>query len=238
MKVFVFMILVLLCAVPVLAETSEIPATSPVIRVQALQAGVVYSTQGEDMFLPEGQSLEFGGDFKIRTDPSGRALLDFYGEAKMILKEASEAKIGINSIMLRQGDSWLRFVKRGSSFKIKTPSAVLGIRGTTFNLSVNEAGDTTVKLLEGEVSVKTNKEEMILQPGQTLNVSQKTGHAEVAPTEEKVKDEIKGVNRFLEFKLEEGGAEAVPLDQQFEGEKGQPVDIKPIEGLEDIMRGE
>lgn len=235
MKTIMTLLFVLLLVTPILAET---PRSDARIQVQALKAGVIYNTQGEDLFLPEGQTLGFGQDFKLRTDPSGRALLDFYGEAKMILKEASEARIGANSIMLRQGNSWLRFIKRGSSFKIKTPSAVLGIRGTTFNLSVNEAGDTTVKLLEGEISVKTDKDELILQAGQTAKVSQKSGHAELVPTEDGIRDEIKGIDRFLEFQLKEGSGEAVPLDRQFEQETGKPVDVKPIEGLEELMRGE
>ena len=53
--------------------------------------------------------------------------------------------------------------RKNDKFEIYTPTAVVGIRGTTFGVSVKTEDETKVAVFSGEVEVK-NKKKMDLKP--------------------------------------------------------------------------
>jgi len=70
-------------------------------------------------------------------------------------KKKKERKISISLVV---GKTWARvsrlFGKRRGGFHIATPTAVAGVRGTTFRMNVNEDKSAVVKVYGGEVEVR------------------------------------------------------------------------------------
>lgn len=146
---------------PAFCQNPERPVT-----VLSQQDGVVCREGEETLELASGAERNFAGVFEIRTDKTGRAALDYQGEAKIILRPATWAKADPRSITLNTGQGWMKFQKRGSSFQIKTPCAVLGIRGTTFRVDVQGQERTTVDLIEGRLAIESEGHAFILTGGQ------------------------------------------------------------------------
>lgn len=223
----------LLFAVPALAQGE--PAADPAqVQYKSLAPNVVYNVGGEDMVVPAGHEVNLPGEFTAKTDGAGKALIVFGDAAKILLKPNTEAKVGPGTLAIRQGDSWMRFTKRGTEFKIKTPSAVLGIRGTSFKVKVDDKGLTEVSLIEGEIAVTTDKEETILTPGNAVKVDGETHKITVAKIDQAVADEYKEEVPALELNLKEGGAAPSMLDEKLKQETGTKVDVQKVKELDSV----
>ena len=87
---------------------------------------------------------------KLALGPSARLKLDEF--------VVPEAATGTTAISLNFVPGTFRFITglmKSDSYKIVTPSATMGIRGTVFDVYVDRRGDTLVLLHEGEVEICT-----------------------------------------------------------------------------------
>lgn len=116
-------------------------------------------------------------DATIEVKNNSMAVLQFASAASITLKANSVLSIanlskndsGKPVIELSQntGSSFSKIAKGQSEFSIKTPTAVAGVRGTSFELVVGNGKTTQIKLLEGKVQVSkpdATKEEMAAAP--------------------------------------------------------------------------
>jgi len=102
-------------------------------------------------------------DATIEVKNNSMAVLQFSSAASITLKANSVLSIanlakndtGKPVIELSQssGASFSKIAKGQSEFSIKTPTAVAGVRGTSFELEVGNGKTTKIKLLEGKVAV-------------------------------------------------------------------------------------
>ncbi|HRP69416.1 MAG TPA: FecR domain-containing protein [Turneriella sp.] len=102
-------------------------------------------------------------DATIEVKSNSMAVLQFANAASITLKANSALSIanlskndsGKPVIELSQssGSSFSKIAKGQSEFSIKTPTAVAGVRGTSFELTVGNGKVTQIKLLEGKVAV-------------------------------------------------------------------------------------
>ena len=102
-------------------------------------------------------------DATIEVKNNSMAVLQFSSAASITLKANSGLSIanlskndsGKPVIELSQntGSSFSKIAKGQSEFSIKTPTAVAGVRGTSFELVVGNGKTTQIKLLEGKVAV-------------------------------------------------------------------------------------
>ncbi|MBS0619535.1 MAG: FecR domain-containing protein [Spirochaetes bacterium] len=102
-------------------------------------------------------------DATIEVKANSMAVLQFASAASITLKANSVLSIanlskndsGKPVIELSQssGSSFSKIAKGQSEFSIKTPTAVAGVRGTSFELIVGNGKATQIKLLEGKVAV-------------------------------------------------------------------------------------
>ncbi|MFZ5627927.1 MAG: FecR family protein [Spirochaetota bacterium] len=102
-------------------------------------------------------------DATIEVKNNSMAVLQFSSAASITLKANSVLSIanlskndaGKPVIELSQsnGSSFSKIAKGQSDFSIKTPTAVAGVRGTSFELEVGSGKTTKIKLLEGKVAV-------------------------------------------------------------------------------------
>lgn len=128
-------------------------------------------------------------DATIEVKSNSMAVIQFASAASITLKANSKLSIanlsknesGKPVIELSQssGSSFSKIAKGQSEFSIKTPTAVAGVRGTSFELSVGTNGkSTSIKLLEGKVAVakpEATKAELeqatVVEAGQKVETS-------------------------------------------------------------------
>ncbi|NRG19645.1 FecR domain-containing protein [Rhizobiales bacterium] len=105
---------------------------------------------------------------RITTDAAGLVHLVFSDETKLVVGPRSSlliesyllrSKSRANNFTIRAlGGSFRMFTGKSSkkAYKIKTPTATIGVRGTTFDLSVQRNGATRVVLFDGAATVCGN----------------------------------------------------------------------------------
>ena len=124
---------------------------------------VCYSEEKEYIKAEEGMYLESGD--KIRTDANSYLGLGFDEEEKNIVKVDSNSSV----VLILKGNEKIELLKgrvfatindlpAGSSFEIRTPAAITGVRGTDWVVSV-EDDSTDVEAIEGTPYVKSFEED-------------------------------------------------------------------------------
>jgi len=150
----------------VLAVQSNPSALASTCTITIDAGDVEVLATGSDTWDPieSGSILRTGT--RVRTTATSVALLTFFSGSTLklepntdVLVEQMEfAENGLAVIAVRQwiGTTWSRVVEMtnpGSRYEIRTPSAIGLVRGTYFMVRVDEAGVTTINVIEGEVTV-------------------------------------------------------------------------------------
>ena len=99
----------------------------------------------------------FAGDL-LETLIDSKAILTYSDGTNMRIKERTLIEVQPMSIRVFKGKTWYKFTKRGTEFRIETPSLVAGIRGTEFEVAVSSRKKTSVSVVEGAVAVRGNNE--------------------------------------------------------------------------------
>jgi hypothetical protein len=120
---------------------------------------------------------------RVKTASDSYAMLTFFEGSSLKLEPGTDVEISriegaagrSTDIVLKQwlGRTWSRVVKKldaGTRYEIQTPSAHALVRGTLFEIEVDETSATTVRTIEGLVSVFAQNEEVFLPAGQETNV--------------------------------------------------------------------
>lgn len=104
-------------------------------------------------------------NMEIESVEKGRIDVRFKDKTQLIVGSLGKIKIdnfvfnpkeSVGDLSLKVAAGVMRFVTgkmSSQSYKIRTPSAVLGVRGTDFTVSVAENGATTVSVLTGSVEI-------------------------------------------------------------------------------------
>lgn len=104
-------------------------------------------------------------DVVLETVREGRMDIEFLDKTRMIVGSSSKVKMDrfvydpnrqAGEVAVNMSRGVMRFVTgrlASRSYKIKTPTATMGVRGTDFVVSVDETGATTVSVMDGEVSM-------------------------------------------------------------------------------------
>jgi hypothetical protein len=149
-------------------------------------------------------------DTTIEVKNNSMAVLQFANAASITLKANSQLSIanlaknekGKPVIELSQssGTSFSKIAKGQSDYSIKTPTAVAGVRGTSFELTVGKTKATEIKLLEGKVQVakaEATKEELakatVVEAGQKVEANGK-GIAKPVEITEAEKSSLQALN--------------------------------------------
>lgn len=140
------LLLLFVCALcVVLAARSPIMAQTPAIN----QAKITQVLDGSQVFIQNRQAKVNDAASKGQRVRTGAA------RAQLTFNTGAIGRLAHNSILtvgqcarLRQGTLLVNGAMNGC-----TSSVVAGVRGTTYVLEATEAGETAVKVLEGEVTV-------------------------------------------------------------------------------------
>lgn len=163
-----FFALALLAALyPAAAGAQQSPGQSAVVQ-QILDGKELYIDQQQARVKQRAQAPQL-----VSTGGS-RGQLSFDSGAVGRLNRQSQLRLGSSCFVLDRGQLLVSGKQGGC-----TRSARLSVRGTNYLLEVNEAGDTDISVLEGEVEVQPSREgepladqaPTTVQAGQRLRLS-------------------------------------------------------------------
>jgi len=115
----------------------------------------------------------------LETDKFGRVSLIL--PSRMLLKVSENTWFSYQGVSekgiegeLKRGKVWLRGQRSGAGVNLKTPTATASIRGTEWYMEVDEAGSTTIGVLDGRVAVSNeygavelaSREVALIEPGE------------------------------------------------------------------------
>lgn len=96
----------------------------------------------------------YAGDL-LETLKDSKTILTYNDGTTMKVKEKTIVEVQPTSVRVFKGKTWYKFTKRGTEFKIETPSLVAGIRGTEFEVAVSSKQKTVVSVVEGAVAANS-----------------------------------------------------------------------------------
>ncbi len=145
------------------AKAPEAPEVKTAVKVDISSTAKVSSIIGEAKFSKKGQTdwqilekdMTLAEGDSIRTAPNSIVTLELYGSTKtadLVVKPESEftlqtfshdagKKIENTLLSIQAGSVLVKAQKLvgGSSFQVKTPTSIVGIRGTTFEVQVEKS---------------------------------------------------------------------------------------------------
>jgi hypothetical protein len=161
--------------VPLLA-LALLAALGPVAvgaQPSAIQSAVVQQIlDGKELYIDQQQARvkQRAQTPQLVSTGSSRGQLSFDSGAVGRLNSQSQLRLGSSCFVLDRGQLLVSGKQGGC-----TRSARLSVRGTNYLLEVNEAGDTEIAVLEGEVEVQPSREGEPLadQPPTTVQAGQR-----------------------------------------------------------------
>ncbi|MCH7623030.1 MAG: FecR domain-containing protein [Nitrospinae bacterium] len=146
--------------------------------ISSTDIGITTGVDGKVYQTHKGQSakkqIELAApifmDDQFETDFSSKALFTFDDESTLTMSEDTIININthvynpdknLRETLIKASIGWIRFkvtkdMTNGSSFKVVTPTATAGVRGTEFAVIVNPQGKTTFVVLEGKIETFSN----------------------------------------------------------------------------------
>ncbi len=154
-------------------------------QLESLQRGVlVRADEGAD-WVPASSGATLRPGDQVRTDSEGVALLTFFdgsttaleGGTQLTLVELSSRRDGTaKAIVLHQQRGQTQHAveplrSTDARFQVRTPAGVATVRGTRFEVVVDDDGRTTVVQISGLVTFTFDDIEVELEPGWARTIS-------------------------------------------------------------------
>ena len=130
---------------------------------QASTLVVVRPDQIEDRLQGTGAVPLYEGDV-LRTEAASQALITLQEGIEVALNAHTSLKLlyrwekahGITQILrVQQGEVWVKTGAGPKQLEVETPVATAAVRGTEFNIKVQDDGQTTLTVIEGTVEFGT-----------------------------------------------------------------------------------
>jgi len=122
------------------------------------------------MFLFEGDA--------VRTGPNSKGAIVFSNGSEMKINSSSlftveaEDKVKRESkVKLFRGRTYSKSAGLRAKVSIRTPVAVVSVRGTEFDTNVDESGDTEIMVVDGIITVSNDFGSVDVNQGQTTSVT-------------------------------------------------------------------
>lgn len=155
------MLAVLILITILIGSLSCLSLAAPVGVAESVQGRVMLQRGATTTLLQSGQALQEGDRLSSAGESEavlalGTHRLRLGPDASLLIVRANE--IGQHyTIFLWLGRIWLFVLKQAKAvdFRVETPSALAGVRGTLFSVRVETDGGTWVGVAEGIVSVST-----------------------------------------------------------------------------------
>jgi ferric-dicitrate binding protein FerR (iron transport regulator) len=148
------------------------------LKVSSVTGSVQWRAVSSRSFRPltSSQPVQVGDE--VRTGPDAQLILEVPDGSYMVVSENSKLVVedfwsgnlrSLMNLMVGKVRFYVqRFGGRPNPYRVTTPTALIAVRGTTFEVTVDEAQIAEVRCLEGRVAVETvglPNREVILEPG-------------------------------------------------------------------------
>jgi ferric-dicitrate binding protein FerR (iron transport regulator) len=148
------------------------------LRVSSVTGAVQWRAASARSFraATTSQAVQVGDE--LRTGPDAQLILEVPDGSYMVVSENSQLIVedfwsgdlrSLMNLMVGKVRFYIqRFGGRPNPYRVTTPTALIAVRGTTFDVIVDEAQIAEVRCLEGRVTVETvglPNREVILEPG-------------------------------------------------------------------------
>lgn len=188
----------------------------------------------------------------IKTGKKAAASIQFAESAVVKLKASTSLEISrlvmgddkpeIN-LTQKSGSTFNKIVKGKANYNLSTPTAVAGVRGTSFSVKVSKGRTTTVELLQGSVEVQTTdkdsataKQPVLLEEGKKVTIEEvkATGEIKVSEVVELAAPEVQDLsedNSTVEVMTEPQIEQFVKEDVAASEEKKEEIkkeEVKPL----------
>jgi hypothetical protein len=158
-------------------------ALQPAAILTVISGDVLMRSAGADFASASDGSVLYVGS-TVRTALDARAIITLFEGSTVELEPASDITIeeattrgGATIVELAQslGRSWhvvTHLTTADSRYEVKTPAATASVRGTAFEVAVDDASTTTVTTTEGRVATAdaAATSEVLVTPDQTTTV--------------------------------------------------------------------
>jgi len=149
------------------------------LRISSLYGPVEWKAVSSASFsplAPSTQTVQIGDELK--TGPGGTVMLELPDGSYMVVSENTTLAIQdywsgnlrslVNIVVGKVRFYIQRLGGRPNPYRVTTPTALIAVRGTTFDVSMDESQVVEVRCLEGSVAVESvglSDREVILEPG-------------------------------------------------------------------------
>src|SRR5262245_10542076 len=147
------------------------------LRVSSIVGPVEWRAASSSSFVPLTTQIVQAGD-ELRTGSGATIILMVPDGSYMVVSENTKLLIedfwsgnfhSIMNLMLGQIRFYIqRLGGRPNPYTVRTPTALIAVRGTTFDVAVDDAQFAEVRCIEGRVTVESiglSDREVILEPG-------------------------------------------------------------------------
>ena len=209
----IFVIVFFLMMGPALAqEPNSVPVDSPFAgatisdwkgKIHLNLPGQAQSTPVIGETLPPGSVLETGGGKLLLQLTDGSQVL-IRPHTRLTVQQPSPADRGYFQLLLGRIRAIITKHTGGAPpFELGTPSAVIAVRGTQFDVEVNRRQETEVDVLEGvvEVTGRHSRTSVFVQAGSSTRVGTDT-----SPEEPRPSAEMRGEGSHAEKRADQGPA--------------------------------
>lgn len=129
-------------------------------------------------------------DEPIQTDKKTRIEIILPEESKVNIAENTIATLKSTSLLkvvLGKVHAIIKDIKPNTKFEVYTPTAVIGIRGTEYEIIVNDDGATTVRVFDGEVEFSDldKKKTVLVKKNQESTIGRNKLATDSVPINEK-----------------------------------------------------
>lgn len=181
--VFVLFALVLIIGTGFILWQRGRTATEPRTAVLTEVNGLVElrsGANGEWQTAAPGAVLQAG--YQVRTDAGATALITYFEGS--ITRMGVETSLELTDLSARQDNRWtsitfsqlsghtdqlvLPLPSDDSRFEVTTAAAVIRVRGTAYQITVDDNGDTQVDVTQGQVIIAAGSDEHTLSTGESL----------------------------------------------------------------------
>ena len=177
-----------------------------------LSAGKEYDLTGKgDVLRVLKGNLSINTELRtLNADASTTAEINYADGSKVSIKPGTRINYNhdLTEILLHRGKTIYNLKKQGQIFKVITPSLQAGVKGTCFEVSVNDQGASDVYLFDGELEIEN------LSGKRTIHSAQM-----VAATNEKLLKQS-NFNPDTRYKAEWASATGFPSLDMFSGKPG------------------
>lgn len=201
------------------------------VQVQLPRAAAGHPARGQ--VLPEGTVLDTGDGRLVLVLRNDESEILVQPHTRLILQAPQPGNWDTLRIILGKVRAYIHKRTGGAPpFQIGTPSAVIAVRGTRFDVEVNASGVSEIDVFEGLVEVGSAAipgVSVLVSPGMSTRVGVDTAPETPVPTREIRPDvEVPDQVAKLEFAREKALQADRSLDAEFgertEAEAGEPLD--------------